>query len=148
VADHDASAAPKALASARAVLDTNVLLDLYVYHDPRTVPLKQAIAQQQLGLATCRQAMAELADVLAREKFKLSSDQQQAIVQDWSQRSRLLQDTEIAQSPWRCKDKADQIFLDMAWSLRPCLLLSKDLQVLRFAKRALKEGVQIVSALA
>lgn len=128
------------------VLDTNVLLDLYVYQDPRTLPLKNAIEGDQLDLFTCTQAMAELADVLARDKFKLAPDRQQDILKDWSQRSRLIADAEIARAPWRCKDRADQVFLDMAWTYRPCVLLSKDLQVLKFAKRAAKEGVRIASA--
>lgn len=129
------------------VLDTNVLLDLYVYQDPRTQLLQSAIDLKKFELLTCTQAMTELADVLAREKFGLRADRQQAILKDWSQRSQLMKDEEIARAPWRCKDKADQMFLDMAWTARPCALLSKDLQVLKFAKRALKEGVQIAPAL-
>lgn len=128
------------------VLDTNVLLDLYVYQDPRTELLQSAMEHNQLELLTCAQAMTELANVLAREKFKLNVDRQQAILNDWSRRSQLMKDAEMTRAPWRCKDKADQVFLDMAWTFRPCTLLSKDLQVLKFAKRALREGVQIAAA--
>ena len=125
------------------VLDTNVLLDLYVFHDSRTLPLKQAMENNTLDCLTCDQAMAELADVLAREKFKLSLARQQEILEHWRAASRSVAATEITAARWRCKDKADQVFLDLAWTHRPCALLSKDLQVLRFAKRAFKEGVMI-----
>lgn len=127
------------------VLDTNVLLDLYVYQDPRTAALRRAMAGNDLDLLACDQTMAELADVLVREKFQLDADRQQEILARWTLASRQIVQAELVVAPWRCKDKADQVFLDMAWTYRPCLLISKDLQVLRFAKRAFKEGVTILA---
>ena len=88
---------------------------------------------------------AEFLDVLARSKFGLSPEIQQTVLADWQRRSTMREVSQIVRSPWRCKDKDDQKFLDLAYSLRPCLLVSKDKQVLRFAKRALREGVTIVS---
>ena len=130
----------------RVVLDTNVLLDLYVFNDPRTEALKTAIESDQLDLLTCRQALAELADVLVRPKFKLTPERCHEILMQWQSSARAIADSEIQVSPWRCKDKADQIFLDLAWTFRPCTLISKDLQVLKFSKRALKEHTKIVSS--
>lgn len=125
------------------VLDTNVLLDLYVYQDPRAAALQKAIENQRLDLLTCAQAMTELTDVLSREKFRLTRERQRDILEHWQINSRSIADAEILESPWHCKDRSDQIFLDLAWTFRPATLLSKDLQVLRFAKRALKESVVI-----
>lgn len=125
------------------VLDTNILLDLYVYRDIRTTALKRAIDCNTLDLYACDQTLAELADVLAREKFGLNPDRQQEILAHWKAVSLQLLQTELVIAPWRCKDRADQVFLDMAWTRRPCLLISKDLAVLRFAKRAEKESVMI-----
>ncbi len=127
------------------ILDTNIVLDLYVYQGPRTLALRSMMAQRKLDLPTCAQGRAELIDVLAREKFRLTLEQQQAIVVQWDQASRCVPQDTIPEAPWRCKDKADQIFLNMAWMHRPCTLLSKDLQVLKFTKRALKEGVVIAA---
>lgn len=127
------------------VLDTNVLMDLYVFKDLRTAALRSAIAHGGLDLLTCDQALSEFADVLSRGKFGLTVGRQQEILQDWSRESRTMADTVLLRAPWRCKDKADQIFLDMAWTARPALLISKDRQVLRFAKRALKADVCILS---
>lgn len=129
-----------------AVLDTNVLLDLYVYQDPQTAVLRQAIHCNALDLLACDQTLSELADVLAREKFSLSLHRQQEISAHWKAVSRQTPQSELVPAPWRCKDKADQVFLDMAWTHRPAFLISKDLQVLRFAKRASKEGVLILAA--
>lgn len=128
------------------VLDTNVLLDLYVYQDPRTAVLRQAIDRNALDLPACDQTLAELADVLARQKFGLSLQRQQEILAHWRAVSRPMSQPELVHSAWRCRDKADQVFLDMAWTCRPCMLVSKDLAVLRFAKRAAKEGVLILAA--
>ena len=127
------------------ILDTNIILDLYVYQHPRTLALQSMMAQRELDLPTCVQARTELIDVIAREKFRLTSEQQQAIMMQWDQASRCVPQDTIPEAPWRCKDKADQIFLNMAWMHRPCTLLSKDLQVLKFKKRALKEGVVITA---
>ena len=127
------------------VLDTNVLMDLYVFKDLRTAALRSAIAQGGLDLLTCGQALSEFADVLSRGKFGLSVGSQQNILQDWGRESRTIADTALLRAPWRCKDKADQIFLDMAWTARPALLISKDRQVLRFAKQAIKADVRILS---
>jgi predicted nucleic acid-binding protein len=125
------------------VIDTNVLLDLFVFQDPAFEPMRQALTRGGLQPLASAQTLAELQDVIAREKFQLSGPQQRLILQRWRDCSTVIDDAEIQRAPWRCKDKADQIFLDLAYSFRPCVLLSKDLQILKFRKRAAKEGVVI-----
>lgn len=127
------------------VIDTNILLDIYVFQDPRSTALNAQILSGKLLPVVSEETHAEFLDVLARPKFGLSFDAQQTVLADWQRRSTLHDASQIVRSPWRCKDKDDQKFLDLAYSLRPCLLVSKDKQVLRFAKRALREGVTIVS---
>ena len=127
------------------MIDTNILLDLYVFRDPRGVVLNEEILSGRLRPVASQETNAEFLDVLARSKFGLSPEIQQTVLADWQRRSTLREVSQIVRSPWRCKDKDDQKFLDLAYSLRPCLLVSKDKQVLRFAKRALREGVTIVS---
>lgn len=128
------------------MIDTNILLDIYVFQDPRAAELNAQILSGKLLPVTSEQTNAEFLDVLARSKFGLLPDAQQTVLADWQRRSTLRDASQIVPSPWRCKDKDDQKFLDLAYSLRPCLLVSKDKQVLRFAKRALREGVTIVSS--
>lgn len=125
------------------MIDTNVLLDLFVFQDPVFEPMTQALIRGGLQPLVSAQTVAELQDVIAREKFQLSEPQQLLILQRWRDCSTLIDDAEIQRAPWRCKDKADQIFLDLAYSFRPCALISKDLQVLKFRKRAAREGVII-----
>lgn len=127
------------------MIDTNILLDIYVFQDPCAAALNAQTLSGKLLPVASEQTNAEFIEVLARTKFGLSSDAQQTVLADWQHRSTLRDASQIARSPWRCKDKDDQKFLDLAYSLRPCLLVSKDKQVLRFAKRALRDGVTIAS---
>lgn len=127
------------------VIDTNILLDIYVFQDPQGAALNTEILSGRLLPVASEQTNTEFLDVLARSKFGLSSDAQQTVFADWQRRSVVHDASQIGRAPWRCKDKDDQKFLDLAYSLRPCLLVSKDKQVLRFARRALREGVRIVS---
>jgi len=125
------------------VIDTNVLLDLFVFEAPAAAPLRQALFRQTFQALASAQTLAELRDVIARDKFGLTLEQQHSILNRWQDISTLIDNSLIQRSPWRCKDKADQVFLDLAYTFRPSILLSKDLQVLKFQKRAAKDGVII-----
>ena len=129
------------------VLDTNILLDLYVFQDPRAHLLRPHVETRSMCFLASDQTVAELANVLTREKFSLSVQRQNDILSSWRSASQVLPQEAIQSSPWRCKDRDDQVFLDLAWTRRPAVLLSKDLHVLRFAKRALRDGVQISTAM-
>lgn len=125
------------------VIDTNILLDIFVFQDPATAPLREALFSGALDAVRADITLSEFADVLSRDKFKLTVEQRNEVLAAWQSHSRALTDSEICASPWKCKDRDDQIFLDLAYTLRPCYLLSKDLQVLKFRKRAAKELVVI-----
>lgn len=127
------------------VIDTNVLLDIFVFQDPATVPLREALFSGGFDAVRADITLSEFADVISREKFKLTAGQRDEILEKWQRYSRRLADSDIQKSPWKCKDRDDQIFLDLAYTLRPCHLLSKDLQVLKFRKRAAKESVVITN---
>jgi predicted nucleic acid-binding protein len=87
--------------------------------------------------------MAELIDVIGRPTFKLSREEQEIILQKWESSTRLLENTAIERAPFTCRDPDDQVFLDMAYSLRPALLLSKDLRVLELRASAKRHGIEI-----
>lgn len=137
------SAADHSLAGP-VVIDTNILLDIFVFQDPAIAPLREALFSGGLDAVCANITLSELSNVLSRDKFKLTREQCEEILRKWQRHSRTVADHEIQASPWKCKDRDDQIFLDLAYTLRPCHLLSKDLQVLKFRKRAAKESVVIV----
>ena len=127
----------------RLVLDTNVILDLLVFKDPSAEPIRLLLDANQVDAVRTLASMAELIDVIGRPTFKLSQENQEAIVQAWESRSRLLENTAIEPAPFTCRDRDDQVFIDMAFSIRPALLLSKDLRVLELQAIARRHGVDI-----
>ena len=127
----------------RLVLDTNIILDLLVFKDPSAEPIRLLLDAKLVDAVRTPASMEELMDVIGRPAFKLSPEDQEAIVQAWEASSRLLESTAIEPAPFTCRDQDDQVFLDMAYSLRPALLLSKDLRVLELQAIAKRHGVEI-----
>ena len=127
----------------RLVLDTNVILDLLVFKDPSTEPIRLLLDANQVDAVRTPASMAELIDVIGRPAFKLSREDQATIVQAWETSSRLLENTAIESAPFTCRDLDDQVFINMAYSLRPALLLSKDLRVLELQAIAQRHSVDI-----
>jgi putative PIN family toxin of toxin-antitoxin system len=127
----------------RLVLDTNVILDLLVFKDPAIEPIRLALDTKQVDAVRTPSSMAELIDVIGRPAFKLSQEDQANIVQAWESRSRLIENSTIEPAPFTCRDPDDQVFIDMAYSIRPAFLLSKDLRVLELRTIAKHHGVEI-----
>lgn len=127
----------------RLVLDTNVILDLLVFKDPSTEPIRLALDAKQVDAVRSEASMLELIDVIQRPTFKLSREEQAIILQAWESVTRLLENAAIESAPFTCRDLDDQIFLDMAYSIRPALLLSKDLLVLELRAIAKTHGVEL-----
>jgi putative PIN family toxin of toxin-antitoxin system len=127
----------------RLVLDTNVILDLLVFKDPSAEPIRLALVAQQVDAVRTAASLLELMDVIGRPAFKLSSEEQEAIIQAWVSSTRLLENAAIEEAPFTCRDPDDQVFIDMAYSVRPALLFSKDKRVLELRRRALREQIEI-----
>ena len=125
------------------VFDTNVLLDLFVFNDFRVLHLKKALLENKIDALASPKTLEEFADVISRPLFSLETVEQEKILAQWKSLSRVLDDQSLLSSPWRCQDPDDQIFLDLAFTAKPCTLISKDNEVLKFAARAAKEDVLI-----
>jgi putative PIN family toxin of toxin-antitoxin system len=125
------------------VFDTNVLLDIFVFNDFRALHLKQALIEGKIDALATASTLEEFADVIARPLFALDEAQQDKIRLQWHGLARILDDTSLIKGPWVCQDPDDQVFLDLAYTARPCYLVSKDNAVLRFAKQAAKEQIFI-----
>lgn len=127
------------------VFDTNVLLDLFVFNDFRALHLKQALIDGKIDALATPSTLEEFADVISRPLFALDEAQQEKIRLQWRGLARILEDTSLVKAPWACQDPDDQVFLDLAYTAKPCNLVSKDNAVLRFAKQAAKEQVLITA---
>ena len=127
------------------VLDTNILLDIFVFNDQRAANLKQAIVGGDIPAIASQKTLIEFADVISRPLFKLDEATQAAILTQWQSIAQQHDDSDLASAPWKCQDPDDQIFLDLAYRLKPAILISKDNAVLHIASKAALEDILITS---
>lgn len=129
------------------VLDTNVLLDLFVFNDPEIAPLRTALLAKQLNWIATPGMRIELARVLTYPKItpRLAFYQVTAmdVLAQFDQFVTLV--TPAPRAPWMCKDPDDQAFIDLA-AQHKAILLSKDLAVLCMAKRLSSAGAVVQKA--
>ena len=127
------------------VLDTNILLDIFVFNDERAINLKQAIMDGSIPAVASQKTLLEFADVISRPLFKLDEVTQAAILNQWQSLAQQHDDSNLATAPWKCQDPDDQIFLDLAHKFKPAILISKDNALLHIASRAAQEDILITS---
>lgn len=129
----------------RIVLDTNVCLDLFVFHDPRCARLHDALrtgdviavtddACREEWLRTLRYPQLRL-DEATREAATAGFD---ATVQRWS--SLRVSGSHAAMLP-RCRDPDDQKFLELAAMAQARWLLTRDEHLLSLARRTRRAGL-------
>ena len=130
------------------VLDTNIVLDVFVFSDVAAIPLRQALAAGTLDWLATQAMRDELARVLAYPKivtrlnfYKLNAED---VLAAFDQQARLVDVP--AKCSLNCSDPDDQKFIDLAVA-QQALLLSKDRAVLSMAKRLLGQGMQVLPAI-
>ncbi|MGS5089220.1 putative toxin-antitoxin system toxin component, PIN family [Hydrogenophaga sp. A37] len=131
-------------ASVTLVIDTNVVLDLFVYEDPATLPLGELLADPQTRWLATPVMREELRRVLAYpqvvKRLLARSQTAEAVLAAFDARA-LLADI-ATKAPYVCKDADDQQFIDLAVA-HTAVLLSKDKAVLCMAKRLARLGVSV-----
>ena len=65
------------------IFDTNLLLDFFVFKDPKTSVLWEAAKERKFRTATCEGALSELEDVLKRPQFKVTPEQLEAVKEEF-----------------------------------------------------------------
>lgn len=132
----------------RVVIDTNVLLDCWVFNDPRGAWLWQAMLAPQPRLRCLRSEAtdAELVEVLSRplfvERLSIAARSSDALLDQWRAVAEPV--SRVFAAPWHCTDPQDQKFLDLASSARADVLVSKDKALLRVDRRSRRDGLRIV----
>lgn len=132
----------------KVVLDTNIVLDLFVFNDAAGLPLKQALQAGALDWLATPAMRDELERVLGYPQiaprldfYKLSAAD---VLAAFDRHARL---TDVAaKAPVTCTDADDQIFIDLAVA-HTAWLLSKDQDVLCMQKRLLALGVRAQTAI-
>lgn len=125
------------------VLDTNIVLDLFVFNDPASQPLRQALQGGQVRWLATQVMRDELERVLAYPLIVPRLAFYQLGAADvLEQFDRHVQLTPLAPKACvTCSDADDQQFIDLAVAHR-ATLLSKDRAVLCMAKRLSSLGVR------
>ncbi len=129
-----------------AVLDTNVVLDLWLFGDARCAPLRDALHTGRLHALVTVPMLDELADVLRRPFAQGWPALPTQALADLQAHARLVEPPQpaVPRVP-RCTDPDDQKFVDLAWLWPAAWLVSRDRAVLRLAKPALTRGLRIVT---
>jgi len=127
------------------VFDTNVLLDLFVFNDFRALHLKQALIDGKVKALATPSTLEEFTEVIARPVFSLDETLQEQLHHQWQSLAQIRDDQSLIKAPWTCQDPDDQVFLDLAYTEKPCILISKDNEVLRFANQAAQEHILITA---
>lgn len=130
------------------VVDTNVALDLLIFSDPRTAPLRTLLAQGRLAWLATQVMRDELERVLAYPHIVERMDYYRVdAVQVLAAFDAQVQRVEIAPKvAYVCKDADDQKFIDLA-AAHAAILLSKDKAVLCMRKRLMNLGADVATEL-
>ncbi len=131
------------------VLDTNIALDWLVFIDGGMLHLPKAITTGAITLLCTPATIAELKRVLNYKNFGLGTEAQAeklaryiAICKPYEGGTRPLgYDKTIP----RCRDRDDQIFLDLAVNAQATVLASKDARVLATRGRMKVLGVDVMA---
>ena len=131
------------------VLDTNIVLDLLVFHDPATLALADALASGALAWHATVAMREELQRVLAYPALqawlgKSGANGAEQVLARFDSLSRV--HVEVAGGAARCRDPDDQKFIDLALHCGAQWLLSHDRAVLKVAHQARRRGLLILPA--
>lgn len=135
----------------KLVIDTNVVLALWMFGDPGLNRLRLAIETGRYALLSRADALTELGLVLAYPQFGLSSTAQETVIARYRRHLHCLpalsadEMNELARLP-QCADADDQKFIEIAWLGGASQLLTRDRQLLKTGrKRVLKARFETLS---
>jgi predicted nucleic acid-binding protein len=124
------------------VLDTNIVLDLWVFDEPKALPLKSSLEMGTTRWIATAAMREELARVLAypqiAKRLTARALPADAVLAHFDRHTQLHPDAPKAE--YTCKDADDQMFIDLAVQ-HAAALHSKDAEVLCMKKRLQRCGV-------
>jgi putative PIN family toxin of toxin-antitoxin system len=129
------------------VLDTNIVLDIWVYLDPAKPDLLEALTSQRVDWVATQAMRDELERVLTYPHIVELMQKGGLVAEDvLAQFDRFARLVPLAvRAPYVCKDLDDQKFIDLACAYS-CALVSKDKAVLTMRNRLARIGVSVVSS--
>lgn len=129
----------------RLVLDTNVCLDLFVFADPRSAALQDALRARRCTAVSNEACRAEWQRVLRYPVLKLDPARRDALEADYDALvvsvAAAATGAAATTSLPQCKDTDDQKFLELARDAGAVALLTRDVALLALAPRTLRAGL-------
>ncbi|NEX59813.1 putative toxin-antitoxin system toxin component, PIN family [Noviherbaspirillum galbum] len=129
----------------RIVIDTNVCLDLFVFHDPRWSALLLALHERRVEAVTrddCRdewRAVLHYSHLPLDDRSRPVADAEFAALIQVIGRQDLVPRVDVVLP--KCKDTDDQKFLEIARDAGAEVLITKDKALLKLAKRTARAGL-------
>ncbi|MEY4726724.1 MAG: tRNA(fMet)-specific endonuclease VapC [Pseudomonadota bacterium] len=132
------------VAPVRVVLDTNIVLDVWLYQDPATPALLEALEHKTVQWVATQVMRDELERVLAythiASRLAFGQRKAQDILAQFDAHAHLMPTAPKCQ--FVCKDGDDQKFIDLA-AQHQTQLISKDKAVLTMRNRMARLGVAV-----
>jgi putative PIN family toxin of toxin-antitoxin system len=127
----------EAMTPPRVVLDTNVSLALFAWADPGCALLATALNEQRLRAVANVATRAEWQRILERPELRLDATVRACAAAAFDE---LVVDVETEHSPAplalpRCRDRDDQMFLELARDAGAIALYSRDRELLKLSRR-------------
>ena len=139
----------------RPVLDTNIVLDCFVFRDPAMHSLVDAMERGRIQPLIHEQTLDELRRVLAYPQCKLEQTEQHHVLARYRA---LAMDAQVPENFSRaqlalpqgfpkCRDSDDDLFLALAFHARADALITKDRALLKLRRKARKFDVTILGSI-
>lgn len=128
----------------RVVIDTNVLLDLFVFNDPRWQPLLAALEDGRVEAWTRADCSCEWRIVLEYPHLPLDQVSRAIAHERFARLVRMWEGDPIALALPSCKDTDDQKFLELARDAGASALITKDKALLKLARQMRRRGLYAI----
>lgn len=126
------------------VIDTNAVLAMWWFADPRVAPLVRAVEERELRWWASHEMRDELQLVLDRLQGRASRASGTEVLGRFDHCAHLV--PAVSGAPrLRCSDASDQVFIDLALDRRADWLLSRDRALLKLKRRASALGLRIAA---
>ena len=128
-----------------AILDTNIVLDWFVFRDPACAPLAAAIESGGLRWLASRWMRDEFEHVVGRGLGGRWLTDWQQLAPRWDRWAEEASPPQVAPATrLHCSDPQDQPFIDLALAEGADWLVSRDRALLKLARRAATRGLRVV----
>lgn len=130
----------------RVLLDSNTVLALWLFRDPRLPVLRAACEAGRFVLLAREDTLEELRRVLAYVQFKVDAEDQARLHADYRARVEIIPAIATDYLLPKCRDADDQKFIELAFTGAANWLISRDKAVLRLGKhRLLRDRMAIIT---